>query len=572
MRPRLPFSLLSLPALALYALTLAAEVPVLFVRMIIALAVVMLALLITGHPVAHSEHFLELGMLPTLWAILALVTPIGGGWWWRQNSPPRSTGGHGGALRGDRSDVREGSQTAGESGLLSDEFGFAPRFGPVGSPTMSQIELRERFFGSGYTGTVDISPALSWADRDALRRVADGSMATALGLQDMTDGLDELGGSLIQAVASLERRLGLELYAQTQLLEEQLGALERIEQALRRPGQTRAAERIASAGELLRRGRYERALAESRIAIEEDPNSPGGFVGSAWALFGLRRTDEAKSCFVEAAEAADDDERAGYFWCAGRLAFVDGDPDGAMGLLSRADGCLSDFTKCTLSYESAVYLAAKGAIRESQGALRLAVEHHEAFAYMAIADPSLVRSRELQQIAEGALDRRRATLEAHRKTAEEHIQAVRDAMSEAGQPLPVESQDAGNQLSVALSELEAALREIPIDPERPLTVAGSHVEAIEAKARALSESAKDWCAATAQRRTDERNAKDAVVLENEARKLAAQHTAMPIQKPDGSWVIVRKRTLGQGLAWRVSLTDRGITAEEISWRDRYHWD
>ncbi|MCW3019846.1 MAG: peptidase Ste24p, partial [Solirubrobacterales bacterium] len=87
MRPRLPFSL---PALALYALTLAAEVPVLFVRMIIALVVVVLALLITGHSLAHSEHFLELGMLPTLWAILALATPIGGGWWWRQNMGGRA--------------------------------------------------------------------------------------------------------------------------------------------------------------------------------------------------------------------------------------------------------------------------------------------------------------------------------------------------------------------------------------------------------------------------------------------------------------------------------------------------
>ncbi len=90
MRPRLPFSLPSLPALALYALALAAEVPVLFVRMIIALVVVVLALLITGHSVAHSEHFLELGMLPTLWAILALATPIGGGWWWRQNMGGRA--------------------------------------------------------------------------------------------------------------------------------------------------------------------------------------------------------------------------------------------------------------------------------------------------------------------------------------------------------------------------------------------------------------------------------------------------------------------------------------------------
>jgi tetratricopeptide (TPR) repeat protein len=437
---------------------------------------------------------------------------------------------------------------------------------------MSQIELRERFFGSGYTGTVDISPALSWADSNALRRAADGSMATALGLRRMTDSLDALGGSLVQALTSLEQRLGLELYTQTRLLEEQLGALERIEQALRRPGQTRAAERTASAGELLRRGRYERALADSRIATEEDPNNPGGFVASAWALLGLCRAEEAKSSFVEAAEASDDDERAEYFRHAGRLAFVDGDSDGALLLLSRADGRLSDFAKCALSYDRAVYLAAQGDVGGAQDALRWAVEHHEPFAYMAIADPAFMSDSELRRVAESALDARQTTLEAHRNTAEEYITAVREAINEAGQPLPVKSQDDCDRLLAASSELEAALAEMPADSDSPLTTASSHVEGVEARALALRESTTEWSAETASQRLYEQKAKVAAELELEARKLAAQHAAMPLQKPDGSWVVVRKRALGHSQAWRVSVTDSGIHTEEISWRDRYRWD
>jgi Zn-dependent protease with chaperone function len=85
MRPRLPFSLPPLPALGLYVLTLAAEVPVLLIRMFLALLVMVLVLLLTGHSVAHTEHFMYLGETPTLWAMFALFTPAGGGWWWRQN-------------------------------------------------------------------------------------------------------------------------------------------------------------------------------------------------------------------------------------------------------------------------------------------------------------------------------------------------------------------------------------------------------------------------------------------------------------------------------------------------------
>jgi Zn-dependent protease with chaperone function len=67
------------------ALELIREIPVIFTRMLIALVVVVLGLLITGNHVGDANPYLNLGLIPTAWAILALISPLGGGWWWRQN-------------------------------------------------------------------------------------------------------------------------------------------------------------------------------------------------------------------------------------------------------------------------------------------------------------------------------------------------------------------------------------------------------------------------------------------------------------------------------------------------------
>jgi Zn-dependent protease with chaperone function len=75
----------SIPTLALYAATLVAEVPVIFTRMLITLAVAAVVLLIKGDSLPGAEGYVELALIPTGWAIFALVTPLGGGRWWRAN-------------------------------------------------------------------------------------------------------------------------------------------------------------------------------------------------------------------------------------------------------------------------------------------------------------------------------------------------------------------------------------------------------------------------------------------------------------------------------------------------------
>jgi Zn-dependent protease with chaperone function len=74
----------SLGSLLMYLLTLALEIPVIFMR----LAVVVLGggtvLAITGHSTVLPEIWVDLVLLPTGWSLLALVWPGGSGWWWRQ--------------------------------------------------------------------------------------------------------------------------------------------------------------------------------------------------------------------------------------------------------------------------------------------------------------------------------------------------------------------------------------------------------------------------------------------------------------------------------------------------------
>jgi hypothetical protein len=75
----------SVPALALYGASLVAEVPVIFARMLVTLAVAAFVLLVKEGSPDGAEGLAELGLIPTAWSIFALITPLGGGWWWRTN-------------------------------------------------------------------------------------------------------------------------------------------------------------------------------------------------------------------------------------------------------------------------------------------------------------------------------------------------------------------------------------------------------------------------------------------------------------------------------------------------------
>ncbi len=83
-------SLLSLPSMILYSLTLAAELPVLAVRFLIMLATATAVLELAGEPAASAGTWTDLALLPFAWSIIALITPAGSGWWWRQHAGGRA--------------------------------------------------------------------------------------------------------------------------------------------------------------------------------------------------------------------------------------------------------------------------------------------------------------------------------------------------------------------------------------------------------------------------------------------------------------------------------------------------
>jgi Zn-dependent protease with chaperone function len=75
----------SISAFALYLATVVAEVPVMLARMLLSLPVFALILLIKGDSPLGADGLVELALIPTGWALFALITPLGGGWWWSQN-------------------------------------------------------------------------------------------------------------------------------------------------------------------------------------------------------------------------------------------------------------------------------------------------------------------------------------------------------------------------------------------------------------------------------------------------------------------------------------------------------
>jgi Zn-dependent protease with chaperone function len=55
------------------------------VRMLLTVSVAAIVLLIKDHSLHGAGGYMKLGLIPTGWAAIALITPFGGGWWWRQN-------------------------------------------------------------------------------------------------------------------------------------------------------------------------------------------------------------------------------------------------------------------------------------------------------------------------------------------------------------------------------------------------------------------------------------------------------------------------------------------------------
>jgi Zn-dependent protease with chaperone function len=83
----------SLDSLLMYAMTLVAEAPVIIARVFVIFFIIGSASILKGQSFGSFEDWMQLALLPSLWSVLALATPIGTGWWWKQRMGGREPSG-----------------------------------------------------------------------------------------------------------------------------------------------------------------------------------------------------------------------------------------------------------------------------------------------------------------------------------------------------------------------------------------------------------------------------------------------------------------------------------------------
>jgi tetratricopeptide (TPR) repeat protein len=219
--------------------------------------------------------------------------------------------------------------------------------------------------------------------------------------------IESLGGdvrAVADAIAALEYDLGLQLDAQTRLMASQLGQLEQIAEALRTPAKTRAAERLGDVGELLRRGRWERALDGANLAIDDDPNNGAAFLAAAWADLGLDDVEGAKKMFLEAADASDGDERSSALRQAARVTLALAGPDPPLDILSDAERSSSPDELAAIEYDRAIYNCEAGRFEQAAANLTRAGDRTGTYLLRAMVDPLLTDNDALMQTAESQLE------------------------------------------------------------------------------------------------------------------------------------------------------------------------
>jgi tetratricopeptide (TPR) repeat protein len=430
---------------------------------------------------------------------------------------------------------------------------------------VANIELRENLWGSGFSGT--ISPALSWLDQEALQQSAQGAMAAAIELRFLNVGM----GRLIDSVLGLESELGFRLETQSRILESQLDVLARIEHALRRPGQVSAAERISNTGELLRRGRYTRALDDAEMAINDDPNNPAGFVAAGWALIGLGNGARARELFLEAADAADGDEHDTALRQAARIAFALEDGAAALKILDSCARDSSAFQRWATEYDRAVYLAASGDEEGAGKTLQRVLAADDRFAPMVVADQILNRNQVFCELAASVVRELTDALDGEHKELFDDLEAADEALASYHGHLVSETASTRDRLVASTNEIRDAVartKELTSLRER-LDV----IVALRSRAANIHDEAAAWPAwAEAAfidfaRRDREQEAAVASAqlardLANAAANFAAKRRASLTKEADGSWLIT-KSSLFNTRAWRARLVEGGFSIESI---------
>jgi tetratricopeptide (TPR) repeat protein len=420
---------------------------------------------------------------------------------------------------------------------------------------VASIELRKRFFGEGVVGSIDLpsAPTLSWSEHRAL-------LDSSAELRSVRNRLEDLGmdvRSVARAIDVLEGELGFRLDQQSLLLDRQVDLLADIAQSLRTPARVRAAERLSSVGELLRRKRYERAVAAAEEAIEDDPNNPAGFIAAAWAQIGLEHLDEARILFTEAAQASDGDARSVAGRQAARLALALEGPQAALALLEGEAGSAQSVTeRSAVAYDRAVYLAELGDTTAAQASLLDAGRDEPCFLFAALADPLLASHTVVIEAASEELKVRQRAVAPHIARYDELIRGLAELVAR------LEDEDKMLQ-GTGREERQQVLRELATVVKR---CSSERSELVAHAERALQVQQLTSGINELQETVEHANAREGELFESALRvaklertvlDFATEEDAWPTKLKDGTWDITKKRRFAQRVSWRASLDDHG---------------
>ncbi|MDX6587253.1 MAG: hypothetical protein QOI31_1726 [Solirubrobacterales bacterium] len=292
-----------------------------------------------------------------------------------------------------------------------------------------KITIQRSFFGDALTARVpstDHRPSLSFADSAALQRTAFEASETR---QVISRGIGSLEGGLgevADAVAGLERSLGLHLEEQVDELRKQTDLLRDVRDAVLTPNRTRGAERAADAAKLLSRGRYERALQVATEGIEADPNNPAVFFAAGWAYAGLDDSAQAQAMFEEARDAADGDECSRAARQAARAALIGGRNEIAYQLVRDARAIArSPEEKAAVAYDVGVCAWLNGDPDTSVDSVREAFEYDTRFCQMALIDQAFEAADEIRQVATDVLSSWNDRVKSERAALETSVATLR---------------------------------------------------------------------------------------------------------------------------------------------------
>jgi tetratricopeptide (TPR) repeat protein len=415
---------------------------------------------------------------------------------------------------------------------------------------MGKIELRQSF--GGLSGTVQVEPSLSWRDSLALERTADATRDVA--------GAVAMAAT---AVRALEHEIGLRLDAQTARLDRQIDLLADIAESLRTPARVRAAERVTSTAELLRRGRYARALEAAQQAVQDDPNNPEAFTALAWSRMGLGELELARDAFAEAVLAADGDASSQARRALARLSFAIDDAATALEALSLPVDGYSEAEQAAVRYDRAVYLAELGdpdAIQELLQAGEIDIRFFQA----ALDDPQ-INSSDVKRLAEAELGRRQRELENAYKSLVEILDdatADWDARNSVLGLLAEPGREDGvaamlrvlEQISALQWDLDREYEQAKTSlSEFPLVELRQRAEGVR---RVTGEVLSDLERRAEDERSGAARARATKALETEAMRVANESGDIPYLRKDGSWDISVRRH-GRRRQIRLWLDDAG---------------